>query len=292
MIEIPAAAVLARNIDIVQDVGSLRARLAAWRRTGEAIGLIPTMGALHAGHISLLRKAKRYARRAVVSIFVNPAQFAPSEDFAAYPRSLEKDMALIEAAQGDLVFAPCVEEMFAEGFATAINVAGPAAAGLEDRFRPTHFAGVALIVAKLFNQCRPDFAIFGEKDFQQLKVVERMARDLDFELQILSAPTVRETDGLALSSRNIYLAAEERARAPLLYAALSISVSAIKEGVPISRALELGRAMLNEAGFAVDYFEARHAESLKPIALQGDGPLRLLAAARLGRTRLIDNLAV
>ena len=222
MTEIRAVAVLAGTIEIAQDVASLRARLAGWRRTGETIALIPTMGALHAGHISLVREAKKHARRAVMSIFVNPAQFAPSEDFAAYPRSLEKDAALFEAAQGDLVFAPSVEEMYGEGFATAISVAGPAAAGLEDRFRPTHFAGVALIVAKLFNQCRPDFAIFGEKDFQQLKVIERIARDLDILVQILSAPTVREADGLAISSRNVYLTVEQRARAAPLYGALCV----------------------------------------------------------------------
>ena len=169
----------ASRVEIVRDVASLRARLAEWRRAGETISLVPTMGALHAGHISLVVEAKKHARRVVMSIFVNPAQFAPSEDFCSYPRSFEADAALFAAAEGDLIFAPSVETMYGEGFATTINLAGPAAVGLEDRFRPTHFAGVAIIVAKLLNQCRPDVAIFGEKDFQQLKVVTRMARDLD-----------------------------------------------------------------------------------------------------------------
>lgn len=250
------------------------------------------MGALHAGHIYLVQEAKKHARRIVMSIFVNPAQFAPSEDFSSYPRSLDADAALIAAAKGDLLFAPRAKEMYGEGFATSISVTGPAAVGLEDRFRPTHFPGVALIVAKLLNLCRADVAIFGEKDFQQLKVIARMARDLDFETQILSAPTVREEDGLALSSRNAYLSAEERARASILYAALCACAREIRENAPIGAALGTARATLAAAHFVTDYFEARHAETLKPIDSPGDGPIRLLAAAWLGKTRLIDNIAV
>jgi pantoate--beta-alanine ligase len=282
----------ASRVEIVRDVASLRARLAEWWRAGETIGLVPTMGALHAGHISLVHAAKKHAHRVVLSIFVNPAQFAPSEDFCSYPRSFEADAALFAAAEGDLIFAPSVEDMYGEGFATTINLAGPAAVGLEDRFRPTHFAGVAIIVAKLLNQCRPDVAMFGEKDFQQLKVVTRMARDLDFETGILGVPTMREADGLAMSSRNVFLPAKERALAPCFHAALCRCAHDINAGVAIEAALDTARATLAAAGFVTDYFEARHAETLCPIASRGEGPVRLLAAARLGTTRLIDNIAV
>jgi pantoate--beta-alanine ligase len=280
------------TVEIAHDAASLRARIAGWRRAGESIALVPTMGALHAGHISLVERAKKHARRTVMSVFVNPAQFAPSEDFAAYPRSLGADAALFEAAGGDLVFAPSLRDMYPAGFATTVTLGGPAVAGLEDRFRPTHFAGVATVVAKLLNQCRPDFAVFGEKDFQQLKVVMQLARDLDFETQIISAPTVREADGLALSSRNVHLRAEERARAPRLYAALCQCAREIAQDVPIKTALGTARANLAEAQFAIDYVEARHAETLAPVSARGDGPNRLLAAVRLGTTRLIDNIAV
>jgi pantoate--beta-alanine ligase len=282
----------ASRVEIVRDVASLRARLAEWRRAGKTISLVPTMGALHAGHISLVVEAKKHARRVVMSIFVNPAQFAPSEDFCSYPRSFEADGALFAAAEGDLIFAPSVEAMYGEGFATTISLAGPAAVGLEDRFRPSHFAGVATIVAKLLNQCRPDVAIFGEKDFQQLKVVTRMARDIDFEAAIIGAPTVRDADGLALSSRNIFLSAKERALAPCLHAALIRCAHDINEGVAIEAALDTARAAIAAVGFVMDYFEARHAETLCPIASRGEGPIRLLAAARLGKTRLIDNIAL
>ena len=282
----------ASRVEIVRNVASLRVRLAEWRRARETIGLVPTMGALHAGHISLVHEAKKHARRVVMSIFVNPAQFAPSEDFCSYPRSFEADAALFATAEGDLIFAPSVEAMYGEGFATTITVAGPAAVGLEDRFRPTHFAGVAIIVAKLLNQCRPDVATFGEKDYQQLKVVTRMARDLDFEARILSAPTVRDADGLALSSRNSFLSAKERALAPCLYAVLRRCAHDINAGVGIEAALDTARAAVAAAGFVTDYFEARHAETLCPIASRGERPVRLLAAATLGNTRLIDNIAV
>jgi pantoate--beta-alanine ligase len=286
------AASAASRVEIVRDVASLRGRLAEWWRGGETIALVPTMGALHAGHISLVHEAKKHARRVVMSIFVNPAQFAPSEDFCSYPRSFEADAALFATAEGDLIFAPSDEAMYGEGFATTISLGGPAAVGLEDRFRPAHFAGVATVVAKLLNQCCPDVAIFGEKDFQQLKVVTRMARDLDFATGILGAPTVREPDGLALSSRNVFLSAEERALAPCLYAALRRCTHDINRGVAIETSLDTARAALRAAGFVTDYFEARHAETLHPIASHGEGPLRLLAAARLGKTRLIDNIPV
>jgi pantoate--beta-alanine ligase len=282
----------ASRVEIVREVASLRAWLAEWRRAGETIALVPTMGALHAGHISLVHEAKKHARRVVMSIFVNPAQFAPSEDFNNYPRSLEEDAALFAAAEGDLIFAPSGEEIYGEGFSTTITVGGPAAAGLEDRFRPAHFAGVATIVAKLLNLCRPDVAIFGEKDYQQLQVVKRMARDLDFETEIFAAPTVRDADGLALSSRNVFLSAKERALAPSLYAALRRCACDINLGVGIETALDAARASVAMAGFVTDYFEARHTEALTPVTLCDEGPVRLLAAARLGKTRLIDNIAV
>jgi pantoate--beta-alanine ligase len=286
------AASEASRIEIVHDVAGLRARLAEWRRAGETIGLVPTMGALHAGHISLVDEAKKHAGKIVLSIFVNPTQFAPGEDFGAYPRSFETDVAKFAFAGGDLVFAPATAQIYPPGFATTLSVAGPAAAGLEDRFRPAHFAGVATIVAKLLNQSRPDVAIFGEKDYQQLKVVTQMVRDLDFETRIIGAPTVREIDGLALSSRNVYLSVKERATAPSLYAALHQCARDISEGVTIETALNTARKTVAAAGFVTDYFEARHAETLAPVISREEGPIRLLAAAKLGKTRLIDNIGL
>ncbi len=281
-----------RPFEIAHDATSLRARLAEWRRAGETIGLVPTMGALHAGHMSLVGEAKKHARKIVMSIFVNPTQFAPSEDFSAYPRTLDADVEKFAAAGGDLVFAPVQAQIYPPGFATTFSMRGPAAAGLEDRFRPTHFAGVATIVAKLFNLCRPDAAIFGEKDYQQLKVVERMACDLDFETAIVGVPTMREQDGLALSSRNVYLSAKERAAAPALYTALRQCAIEIDKGFAIEMALETAWKTVDAAGFAIDYIEARHAETLEPLASREAGPVRLLAAATLGKTRLIDNVGI
>jgi pantoate--beta-alanine ligase len=250
------------------------------------------MGALHAGHIALVESAKRQADRVVMSIFVNPTQFAPNEDFASYPRRFDDDAEKFAAAKGDLIYAPDVAEIYPEGFATTVSLAGPATIGLEDRFRPTHFAGVATVVAKLLLQCRPDVAFFGEKDYQQLKVIARMARDLDLESEIVGVPTLREADGLALSSRNLYLSAEERARAPLLFAALKRCAAGMRNGANLT-AMQAGTfEELAAAGFAMDYIEARHAETLMPVAHLGEGPVRLLAAARLGTTRLIDNIAV
>jgi pantoate--beta-alanine ligase len=281
-----------RRVPILRDVAALRAALAGWRARGETIALTPTMGALHAGHVSLVALAKAKADRAIMSIFVNPAQFAANEDFGWYPRTFDADVELFSAAGGDAIFAPPVEEMYPQGFATALQVGGPAAASLEDRFRPTHFSGVATVVAKLLNQCQPDVAIFGEKDFQQLRVIARIASDLDFEAKIIGAPTVREKDGLALSSRNVYLTSEERKAAPALYAALVCCASALRGGAAMEQAVAAARASVEAAGFTVDYIEARHAETLAPVASTAEGPVRLLAAAKLGRTRLIDNIAV
>ncbi|MGO9427895.1 pantoate--beta-alanine ligase, partial [Rhodoblastus sp.] len=215
---------------IFHDIKSLRRAVAQWRDSGEKIALVPTMGALHAGHVSLVEAARKKADRTVVSIFVNPTQFAPNEDFAAYPRTLEADLARLAEAGADGCFAPTAREIYPEGFATQVIPGGPALAGLEDRFRPDHFAGVALVVAKLLNQAQADFAFFGEKDFQQLAVIRRMAADLDIPTRIFGVPTLREADGLALSSRNIYLEAEERAQAPLLARILNETAAAIRSG--------------------------------------------------------------
>jgi pantoate--beta-alanine ligase len=280
------------NCSVAHDVNGLRTKVAHWRHTAESVALVPTMGALHAGHISLVREAKKRAHRVVLSIFVNPMQFAANEDFSAYPRSFENDVMEFATAGGDMIFAPSVASIYGPGFATTVKVAGPAEAGLEDRFRPAHFAGVATVVAKLLNQCRPDIALFGEKDYQQLKVITQMARDLDIEAEIFGVPTLREQDGLAMSSRNIYLSEQNRATAPRLYALLVQCAKALRDGDVVPAALERTREALAAAGFAVDYVEARHADTLLPIAATRDGPIRLLAAAKLGTTRLIDNIAV
>jgi pantoate--beta-alanine ligase len=250
------------------------------------------MGALHVGHLALIRAARRRANRIVVSIFVNPTQFAPTEDLASYPRTWDADLRALAELKVDLIWAPSVRVMYPEGFATRIAPEGPAKAGLEDAFRPHFFGGVATVVAKLFVQVAPDFALFGEKDYQQLKVVTAMARDLDLPLKVIGVPTVRDRDGLALSSRNAYLSDSERAAAPALYRALKESAARIKARQPIGAALADGRSQIERAGFVVDYFEARRADTLAPVATVGDGPMRLLAAAKLGRTRLIDNVAV
>jgi pantoate--beta-alanine ligase len=277
---------------IFRDIKSLRASMAQWRRSGERIALIPTMGALHAGHVSLIEAARRHADRSVVSIFVNPAQFAPNEDFDAYPRTFDADLAKLARAGAAGCFAPQAREIYPEGFSTQIIPGGPALAGLEDRFRPDHFPGVALVVAKLLNQAQADFAFFGEKDFQQLATIRRFAADLDIPTRIFGVPTLREADGLALSSRNIYLSAAERAQAPLLAGVLNETAAAIRSGATASQAAAQAAVRLGAAGFDVDYLEARHAETLSPIESLEQGPIRLLVAARLGRTRLIDNIAV
>ncbi len=275
----------------IRTVSALRRQVEAWRAAGERVALVPTMGALHTGHIALVRAARRRADRVVASVFVNPAQFGPNEDFSRYPRTLPADMAKLAAARTDAVFTPDVAEMYPEGFCTTVSLGGPAE-GLESDFRPTHFAGVATVVAKLFTQCRPDLAFFGEKDYQQLQVVSRMARDLDLAVKVVGVPTVREADGLALSSRNIYLSAEERRLAPSIYQALAAAADQIAAGAPTDVATEEARVFLDSRGFAVDYVAARHALTLAPIGSIADGPVRILCAARLGRTRLIDNVPV
>jgi pantoate--beta-alanine ligase len=250
------------------------------------------MGALHAGHLSLVRLARRRGRRVMVSIFVNPAQFAPNEDFASYPRRFDADAAALGEAGVDLIWAPAVETMYGRDFATRIVPEGPAKVGLEDAFRPHFFAGVAIVVSKLLIQCAPDVAVFGEKDFQQLKVITRLSADLDLPVKIVGAPIVREPDGLAMSSRNAYLSAPERAAAPALYRVLTQCAAAIKRGEHLPRILDDGSAEIESVGFRLDYLEARNAETLGKVASAADGPLRLLVAARIGQTRLIDNVAV
>ncbi|HML09102.1 MAG TPA: pantoate--beta-alanine ligase [Xanthobacteraceae bacterium] len=277
---------------VARTLPALGRALEKWRARRETIALVPTMGALHEGHLALVRLAQRRADRVVVSIFVNPAQFAPQEDLKTYPRTLTTDVAALAKLKTDLVWAPAVATMYPEGFATRIILDGPARAGLEDAFRPHFFAGVATVVGKLLIQCRPDVAVFGEKDFQQLKVVARLSRDLNLSTRIVGAPTVREADGLALSSRNRYLSADERAAAPTLHRVLTDCAKKIAAGGPIASALSAGRAEIAKAGFALDYLEARHAETLAPLASAKQGPLRLLVAARIGKTRLIDNVGV
>ena len=277
---------------IVRTIPALRRAVDGLRAKKSSIALVPTMGALHDGHLSLVRLAKRRARRVVVSIFVNPAQFAPSEDFGSYPRTWKADVGKLAAEDVDLIWNPDVKTMYPDGFATRILIEGPATAGLEDRFRPHFFGGVATVVGKLFTQVRPDFAIFGEKDFQQLRVVTRMAADLDLGVKVIGSSTVRERDGLAMSSRNVYLSPEERRAAPVLFRAMKESAHRLRAGDDIEAAMAGGVEMVTGAGFTVDYFELRHAETLAPIASVRDGPLRILVAAKIGQTRLIDNMAV
>jgi pantoate--beta-alanine ligase len=282
---------MARGPHVVHTVETLDRAVAAFRDAGETLALVPTMGALHAGHLALVRQARSRAGRVAVSIFVNPAQFAPTEDFASYPRTFDADVAVLRDEGADLVWAPPREVMYPDGFATSVSIKGPAVAGLEDRFRPHFFGGVATVVTKLFAQVRPDIAVFGEKDYQQLKTVTRMAADLDLKVRVVGVPTVREKDGLALSSRNVYLSPDERAAAPVLHRTLNGSAARIAAGEPIARVMSEGALAIEAAGFAVDYFEARNAETLGRAETVDDGPLRLLVAARIGKTRLIDNVA-
>ena len=278
------------EIKEARTVSALRQAVAGWRGRGERVGLVPTMGAIHAGHQALAGAARGQCERVVASLFVNPKQFGPAEDFTAYPRDEAADFAAFEKAGVDLVFTPTVAEMYPPGFALAVRVGG-VSEGLDGAFRPGHFEGVATVVAKLLLQCLPDAAYFGEKDYQQLMVVRRLVRDLDIPVRIEGVPTLRETDGLALSSRNVYLSPEERRTAPLLYRVLCDAAARIIGGGDVAGVLDQGVAVLRGGGFAVDYLELRDAADLTPVELLA-GPARLLAAARLGRTRLIDNIGV
>ena len=280
----------AAPIPVVRSVTELRRQVGAWRARGERIGLVPTMGALHAGHLALVAAARGQCRRAVVSIFVNPKQFGPREDFATYPRPEADDLAKLTAAVADLAYIPAVDEMYPDGFTTTISLGGPAEP-LEGAHRPGHFDGVATVVAKLLTQAAPDAAFFGEKDWQQLTVVRRMARDLDLPVDIVGVPTVREPDGLALSSRNVYLSPEERRIAPSLNRIMRAAADELAKGAAAADVLPQAIAELNAAGFRVEYLELRDAETLAPTE-RPDKPARLLVAAQLGRTRLIDNIPI
>jgi pantoate--beta-alanine ligase len=275
--------------DVVRAPADLRAAVAALRAEGRRVALVPTMGALHVGHLSLVALARRRAEAVVASIFVNPAQFAPDEDFAAYPRDEAADRAALGEAGCDLLYAPSPQAIYPPGFSTMVSVAG-VSAPLEGKFRPAHFAGVATVVAKLLIQAAPDVAVFGEKDWQQLAVIRRLAADLDLTTEIVGGAIVREADGLALSSRNAYLTPAQRAIAPALNRGLVAAARAFSGGASADRAEELGRQIILSAGFdALDYLAVRDSVTLGPPPTQG--PVRVLAAARLGRTRLIDNVA-
>jgi pantoate--beta-alanine ligase len=283
---------VAQKIAVDRTVADLRRRVGGWRKAGQTVALIPTMGALHEGHLELVRIAKRHCDRAVTSIFVNPAQFAPTEDFDKYPRTFEDDCAKLESVGGDLVWAPTAPEMYPEGFATRVAPAG-AAEGLETDFRAHFFGGVATVCCKLFLQVGADAAVFGEKDYQQLCVIQQMVRDLNLPLEIIPAPTVREADGLAMSSRNRYLSADERGRAVTINHVIMDVAAAVRAGRELTPVLAAGRKVLEHAGFGpVDYLEVRDAGTLRPWDRASGSASRVLAAAWLGKTRLIDNVAV
>jgi len=281
---------MTRSPIIARTLSSLHRARAELGKRNATLALVPTMGALHDGHVSLVRLAKRRAKKVAVSIFVNPTQFAAHEDLGSYPRTWKEDIARLAAEGVDLVWNPDVKTMYPEGFATRIAPEGPALAGLEDKFRPHFFGGVATVVAKLFTQMRPDMAMFGEKDYQQLKVVTRMARDLDLGVKVIGGAIIRERDGLAMSSRNVYLSPDERRTAPALFRTLKATAKRMRAGDDFKAALSDGADVISEAGFALDYLEARHAETLAPVSSFNDGPVRLLVAGKIGSTRLIDNI--
>ncbi|WP_120717049.1 pantoate--beta-alanine ligase [Tsuneonella amylolytica] len=283
-------------MQIANTLEVLRSAVDGLRTGGRRLALVPTMGALHEGHLTLVREARRHADAVAVSIFVNPKQFGPGEDLDAYPRTFEEDCRLLEAEGVELLWAPVPVAMYPDGFATNVSVAG-VSDGLCGAARPGHFDGVATVVCKLFNQVRPDTALFGEKDWQQLAVIRRMARDLDLMQPhagaILGVPTVRESDGLALSSRNRYLSPEQRAQAAALPMAMREAIAAVEGGSAVAPTLAALEAHLLQAGFdSVDYAELADAASLEPLDTLGADPARLLVAARIGGTRLIDNMAV
>ena len=276
---------------ILDSVAGLRGAVAAWRAAGLTVALVPTMGALHEGHMALVRAARAHGGRTVVSLFVNPTQFAPDEDFALYPRDPADDLAKLAEAGVEAAFMPPTDAIYPPGFATAVHVDG-VTAGLESATRPHFFTGVATVVTKLLLQCLPDVALFGEKDYQQLATVRRLVADLDIPCRIEAVPTVRDADGLALSSRNAYLSAEERRVAPRLFEVLSWMSAALSQGAKSADAVAHGTAALKAAGFdRIDYLAVCDAETLAPVESIAV-PARVLAAAWLGETRLIDNVPV
>ena len=276
---------------VVHTVAGMRQVVQAWHGEGLKVAVVPTMGALHEGHLTLVGEGFAHADRVVVTVFVNPKQFAPAEDLARYPRDLEADVALLETVGAHLVYAPDASTMYANGFATTVSVNGPAKAGLEDKFRPQFFDGVATVVAKLFIQSQADVAIFGEKDYQQLLVVRQMARDLDIPIQVIGVPTIRDADGMAKSSRNRYLTKHERHQATAIIRTLEQAAEKIKNGTDQQSATRAASRSLTTLGFKVDYVTARNAETLAVPQSQAE-PMRLLVAAWMGTTRLIDNIAV
>jgi len=280
---------MASSIGTVRTVKDLRAQVAKWRKRGASVGLVTTMGALHAGHLSLIALARKNADRVVVSIFVNPTQFGPREDLSRYPRDEAGDVTKLADAGVDLVYIPGQAEMYPPGFTTRVIVQS-LTDDLCGAARPNHFEGVATVVTKLLLQCAPDFAVFGEKDYQQLLVVRRLVTDLNVPVRILSAPIVREEDGLALSSRNGYLSPQERKKAPLFYQALRAVAADLGNGVGCDVASSTGRFKLEAEGFRVDYIAIRDPEMLEPLSGPIRGPARVLGAVYLGKTRLIDNL--
>jgi pantoate--beta-alanine ligase len=283
---------MSNGIPAIRTLRQLRARVAAWRAAGETVALVPTMGALHEGHLALVRLGRQRSRRVIVSIFVNPTQFAPHEDFERYPREEAGDLAKLAGVGCDAAWMPDRGLMYPEGFATRIVPAG-AAAGLESDTRPHFFGGVATVCCKLFGQVTPDAAVFGEKDYQQLCVIRQMVRDLDLPLEVVGAPTVRDADGLALSSRNAYLTPEQRRIAPQLNRAITKVAAALRAGAAHAGAAAQAREDIARAGFSpVDYVEVCDAETLAPAPAGSGRPMRVLAAAWLGKTRLIDNVAV
>jgi pantoate--beta-alanine ligase len=279
------------GISVIRTVPKLRDQVSAWRSRNQRIGLVPTMGALHEGHLALVKRALETCNRVVVSLFVNPTQFGENEDLSTYPRDEAADRAILGELGVHVLYAPTMEEMYPQGLVTSVRVP-ELAEGLCGAFRPGHFAGVATVVTKLFSQSLPDMAVFGEKDYQQLQVIRGLVRDLDIPVHIEAVATVREADGLALSSRNAYLSPAERAIAPTLFRALIQAAAAIEAGGDVRDLIEEGERALLEGGFSkVDYFEACDALTLKAVS-DAHAPARILAAAHLGTTRLIDNVAV
>lgn len=276
---------------LVRSIAALRHETSGWRKQGLSYAVVPTMGAIHSGHTHLVSEGLKRADRVITTIFVNPKQFAAHEDLDKYPRDEDGDVQKLGEAGCHVIFLPAPEEIYPLGFSTTVSLAGPAKAGLEDKFRPKFFDGVATVVAKLFLQTGADYAMFGEKDYQQLKVVTRMAQDLDIPIQVVGVPTVREEDGLAKSSRNVYLSKAERQQALAIYRNLTAAAERIKAGVAPQTAMRSASRMLMALDFKVDYVTARNAETLAAPE-HPDEPLRLLAAAWLGKTRLIDNIAV
>ncbi|MGH6826695.1 pantoate--beta-alanine ligase [Methyloceanibacter sp.] len=280
---------MAASIATVQTVKDLRTEVAKWRKAGETIALVPTMGALHAGHLSLVAVAKSRAKRIVVSIFVNPTQFGPKEDFKRYPRDEAGDLAKLTQAGTHLVYIPDMEEMYPQGFATKVSLPS-LTEDLCGAARPNHFEGVATVVTKLLLQCASDVAVFGEKDYQQLLVIKQLVRDLNIPVEIVAAPIVREEDGLALSSRNFYLSPSERTTAPILHQVLSEVATALASGEGCDATSSAGRFKLEGKGFRVDYVAVRDPETLAPLFGPIRGPARVMGAVYLGTTRLIDNV--